>query len=337
MADDLIPYDASSTDGDEIVPPGEAAALKIVADALTVKVRAAARSGQAPRDAHPKSHGCVKAEFKVLEALPEPFAVGLFAAPKTYQAYIRFSNGSTTPQPDSASDVRGMAIKVMGVAGSRSTTQDFLLINGPAFFVRSAADYIAFTTADPQWRFFVPSWNPFRIRLREFLNVRAMLGGRPSSPLDLRYWSTVPYLFGAGAFKYSARPNGAFVPRFDSTSPDFLRANLERHLASAAASFDFMVQRRDNPQTMPIEDSTSEWRESEAPFVTVARITIPPQRFDTLEQRAFGENLSFTPWHGLPEHRPLGGINRMRRTVYTTISVLRHEINRAPREEPQGF
>jgi hypothetical protein len=46
----------------------------------------------------------------------------------------------------------------------------------------------------------------------------------------------------------------------------------------------------------------------------------------------FGERLSFTPWHALPQHRPLGAINRIRRVVHDTISNLRSELNfNAPR------
>jgi len=63
---------------------------------------------------------------------------------------------------------------------------------------------------------------------------------------------------------------------------------------------------------------------------------IPQQEFDSPAQREFCDNLSMTPWHALPEHRPLGGVNRVRRTVYTTISKLRHEANNAPRREPTG-
>jgi hypothetical protein len=42
------------------------------------------------------------------------------------------------------------------------------------------------------------------------------------------------------------------------------------------------------------------------------------------------------PWHAVPEHRPLGGINRVRKVVYETISKLRHDLNGAPRSEPTG-
>ena len=51
---------------------------------------------------------------------------------------------------------------------------------------------------------------------------------------------------------------------------------------------------------------------------------------------AFCENLSFTPWHSLPQHRPLGAVNRVRRTVYESVSKKRHALNQTPRKEPTG-
>jgi hypothetical protein len=39
----------------------------------------------------------------------------------------------------------------------------------------------------------------------------------------------------------------------------------------------------------------------------------------------------------LPEHRPLGAVNRVRRVVYEQISTVRHELNQAPREEPDPW
>ena len=113
-----------------------------------------------------------------------------------------------------------------------------------------------------------------------------------------------------------------------------MHANLAAQLAEGPASFDFMVQLRSDPASMPIEDPTIEWPEDAAPFIPVARIDIGPQEFDSPERNALCENLSFSPWHCAPAHRPLGGINRMRRTVYETVSALRHRLNGVPRQEP---
>ena len=87
---------------------------------------------------------------------------------------------------------------------------------------------------------------------------------------------------------------------------------------------------------MPIEDASIEWPERLSPFVPVARIIIPRQRFDSPEQLAFAGELSYNPWHCIPEHRPLGNQSRARRRMYDTLSKLRHSMNNTPLYEPTG-
>ena len=70
------------------------------------------------RDAHPKAHGCVRAEFQVEKDLPPQLAQGVFAPGRKYPALIRFSNGDADPmRPDAKPDARGMAIKLLTVPG----------------------------------------------------------------------------------------------------------------------------------------------------------------------------------------------------------------------------
>lgn len=332
--DALIPQFAPEASPWETVPDSEAQAVVAITGAIEARVRAAAaKAPPARRDAHPKAHGCVEAEFRVLEGLPPHLSVGLFAQPRRYQAWVRFSNGSGTPQRDAVGDGRGMAVKVLGVDQSRSGTQDFIMINNPVFFVRDAADYVAFNASDDPLRFFLPGLNPFHFRLHELFIARGITARVVSNPLAIQYWSMTPYLFGEVPCKFSARPIGP-PPFDDDAGPDFLHDNLVRSLKAGDAAFDFCIQLRTKPEAMPVEDPTIEWPESDAPFTPVARIIIRRQDFDTPERAAFAENLSFTPWHGLAAHRPLGGINRVRRTVYETISRVRHELNGIPRSEP---
>src|ERR1700686_1929780 len=108
--------------------------------------------GSARRDAHPKAHGCVRAEVHVFETIPDALAKGMFIPGKSYEAWIRFSNGSSDPtRADIKRDARGMAIKVLGVPGKKllqdeeqATTQDFIMINHPVFFATDPARYLAF-------------------------------------------------------------------------------------------------------------------------------------------------------------------------------------------------
>jgi len=319
----------------EQVPPGETEAMAAIIAAIERQVTTQANTdGTARRDAHAKAHGTVQAEFRVLEDLPASLQAGIFAAPRRFPALIRFSNGSGKIQADLVPDGRGMAVKLLNVEQSPSSTQDFVMINHSAFFVRDAADYVEFSTAAPQTKFFVNLEHP---RLHEAAVAAAIALHLPDNPLNSQYWSMTPYCFGDQACKFSARPAGMGSSHTSRLGHDYLHDNLARHLAEAGAEFDFMVQLRTRPDKMPIEDPTITWSDDDSPFVPVARITIPPQNFDSPDQRAFGEALSFTPWHAIAEHRPLGGINRVRRAVYEAISLYRHQFNRTARVEPTSL
>lgn len=118
----------------------------------------------------------------------------------------------------------------------------------------------------------------------------------------------------------------------NAISPEYIKI-LEQ--AKHNVCMEFLIQPRTSTK-MLVEDAMTEWKENEAPFYQVATIHIPKQSFDTPEQNQFCENLSFTPWHALPEHKPLGAINRMRKIIYENISRVRHDINSAPRQEPKN-
>ncbi len=144
-----------------------------------------------------------------------------------------------------------------------------------------------------------------------------------------------PYLLGKRAVKFSAKPCEPTQGRYKETaSQNFLADNMELNLKENAACFEFMVQFQKSAKKMPVENPTVKWSEKASPFRTVARIRIPKQTFRSSEQMKFCEDLSYTPWHSLPEHRPLGGINRMRKVVYETILRLRHKMNGVERQEP---
>jgi hypothetical protein len=161
---------------------------------------------------------------------------------------------------------------------------------------------------------------------------------RCASPFDIPYGSTSPYLLGARAVKYAVRPEaptGAAIP--ENPSDNFLREAMVRQLSHSEVRLSFLIQFQTDAVKMPIEDPRVAWSEDLSPFVKVATIVIPVQEFDTPAQQEYGDNLSFNPWHSLPEHRPLGGINLGRKIIYETMSKFRHERNRAPRAEPSGW
>ena len=331
--------------------PGEAEATRSIANVIarTIERKYPAEKRTARRDAHPKAHGCVRASFTVDDTLPENLARGVFIPGRSYKAWIRFSNGSSDPErPDVLGDARGMAIKLMGVSGAKllseestAETQDFIMINHPVFFIDDPKDYLTLVERGSSTNPLVKMLAPFALGLKGAMIARTISKKQIENPLFTRFWSMVPYRLGDDArkqaIKFSARPCLAHANNNIPKDPDanYLRKAMASTLSTGDACFDFLVQPRRN-EAMKVEDSKTEWLESEAPFIKVAQVHVPKQVFDTDAQMEFCENLSFTPWHSLPEHRPLGGVNRVRRIVYEQISKLRHDLNHAPRTEPTG-
>lgn len=324
---------------EETIASGEAETIQAVVDRFRAIVVKEAGDGMMRRDAHAKMHCLVKAEFIVEPNLPEEFQIGVFKEPKTFHAWVRFSNSDGTIKADKSRDVRGMAIKVMGVPGEKileqeknEKTQDFILISAPTFPAENIEEFDKLAAAVngsmlAKLRYFPTHWGVIRFLVR-FMRKFA-------NPLQIRYFSTTPYLFGANAVKYCATPLFATPDQIPvAPSDDYLRLAIANQLQNGEAVFDFSVQLQTDAETMPIEDSRIEWPEAVSPFRKVATIRILQQECDSVAQAAYGENLSFTPWHALPEHRPLGGINRARKVIYEAISKLRHKHNREPRTEP---
>lgn len=329
----------------EELEPGEEEAIQRLIARMKAMMERDRKRGIMRRDAHVKMHGLVKAEFTVLRDLPPELKVGLFAKPATYRAWVRFSNSVNTIRPDGERDIRGMAIKLMGVPGAKllpgqemESTHDFIVISTDQFPIRDAAGFDALAAA------FIGDVLDKIVYFTTHLDVAWRLVKsfrRFSNPLAIRYFSCVPFAFGDAQVKYCATPRpSASSPKagipFDPPE-NLLRRNAAAQLAQGDAVFDFGVQFRNDPDSMPIEDPTVVWDESASPFRTVATLRILPQVFDTDERNAVGENLSFTPWHCLPEHRPLGGLNRARRVIYEALSGFRHETNGVPQTEPSDW
>ena len=334
-----IPNPVADAQLGERIGETEIADAKALIETLSDTIRAEYTNGGARRDAHPKAHGCVAATFTVDKEIPETLQVGIFKPGISYATVIRFSNGSPNAYGDDRSgDTRGMALKLTGVAGNKlfadptnPDAQDLILISSPFFFVNDSRGYTEFFQIVDAGRTLPMIKIPFILGWQGSLNAYNMLSQKISNPLMTQYYSVTPYQLGLGdsreAVKYSARPCVAVDPSIPADAgKNFLRAALRDSLAKGPACMEFLIQSRGSTG-LDVEDVITPWDEAEAPFVRVAEITIDQQQFDTAAQNAACEARSFNPWHALPEHRPLGTINRMRRVVYQAISDLRHEMN----------
>jgi hypothetical protein len=315
------------------------------------------------RDAHPKSTGCVDAVFTVRKSVPPVYRKGIFAYPgRSYRAVIRFSNSNEdASQSDSNGDGRGMAIKLfdldrsqkpmtvdpfaslspradtppsapdnMSLAGGPS--QDFIMISHPTFLVADPEGYRrVFEYADADNRLaqlMLPLAAVSGMGISGVKNLRAITSLKIDNPLSTRYWSTVAYQLGQGpdaiAIKFSAdfEPVKEQAGEPDKSDPNFLRHAMARTLRQREAKFVFEIQPRTSPD-LSVEDPRIEWTEQAAPFLPVADIVIHRQTFDTKARNTACELLSYSPWHALPDHKPLGAVNRMRKGIYEAISAFR--------------
>ena len=341
----LPPY----TDEIETIPDDEADDIERVVQAMRLLLeRHQARNGEFVADVHVKTHGYSEGEFRVLPNLPEELAQGLFAHDAVFNAVVRFSNAASKCQSDALPDGRGMAIKILGVTGEMLPTdeqsvptQDFLMINHPVFFARNVKDFLRLERvlvqaddsplATAQKALTGGDWNPLNWHWREVLSVAQIVGQLPSHPASNTYFSASPIRFGRYAAKYRTKPAGDRldsyldqVRRFGSDA-DAMRLALEETLRTQELLFEFQVQLRTSEQTMPIEDPTVEWPESESPYRTVAHLLLPRQEIALFQQQVEFQNLAFSVWHALAALRPLGGINRARRSAYPVSSAWRRQ------------
>ena len=283
-------------------------------------------SGPIRRFNQGRDAGCVEAEFVVRDDLPPEHRVGLFAEPRTYRAFVRFANASSST--DREKDLRGMSIALSDVDGHNltptATRQDFVLNSHPVMVAPDTKEFLALLQA--------MEGGGLR-RLLYFAShpgaARIGLAARqqPTCHLDISYWSTTPYLFSPGrAVKYIAKPCSQRTSRLPERLTDaYLRDALRAHLAQDEACFDFMIQFQLDGREMPIEDATVEWKEQRSPYLPVARLRIPRQGIDDAARLRSCEEIAFNPWNCLTDHRPLGGLNRARKDIYHSLAQLRRD------------
>jgi catalase len=288
------------------------------------------RNGVIPRFNQSKSIACLTGEFRVRRDIPQALQQGIFSRPVSYPAMLRFASASE--QDDSRKDIRGLSIRVSGVEGvvlwGEPGRQDFLLNSHPALFVSTPEEFLSFIHArqsGDELKFFL---NPAQPRPKS-LAIVSKARKRHLSPLDIRYWSTVPFRLGenqAQVVKYSVTPcSGYTTTSAVDAGENQLRAAVKAHLQQTDACFHFGIQRQTDPDSMPVEDAAVIWDERLSPFETVATIVIEPQTFDDPESLAACERSSFNPWQSLKAHEPLGRMNQVRRVVYDRAEKLRNK------------
>jgi hypothetical protein len=316
----------------ETIPDDEAERFRAYADALSRYQQGFARrgDGQAHRGFHVKSHVGLSAEFRVLEDIPAAARHGVFRTSRTFKAWLRISNGFSAAQPDWFPDLLGFAVKLEGVAGAAvladqegAGSQDFLALNQPYLPAEDAGQLLVMSTSAANvltaplvlvrglglartltvmlWTL---RWTPRRLLLR--------------SVTTEDFYSEVPITLGPHAVKFKWRSRQQPAAARGGSWRNWFRDELRQRLAGGDLRYDFLVQFYVDPVKTPI-DGAAEWKPADAPLVKLAELLVSRRDLDAAETRreeSYLDGVSFTPWHAIAEHRPIGNIQRARRVLY---------------------
>src|SRR6201996_6747464 len=331
---------------EEKIGPGEEAFLDSIVSSFQSQMRGLWKPGKFERGGNTKTHGIVRGEFIVHDNLPENFRRGIYATPRSYPAWVRFSGPGPYITPD-IDDVGFMSIsvKLMGVPGPKlmeeeKFTQDMFGVSTPTFVTPDTmanAQLQIESLKNAQILYFLNLHQPHVLDLV----MQSLWTKTQSSPFEAPYFSCVPYLLGEGqAMQYSVWPKTnkkTPIPRLPLRPPDdYLRNAMVKALNEGDVELDFRLQLQTDPFLMPIENNGVLWPEKLSPRVSVATLRLPKQKFDSPAQMEFARKLSYNPWHTIAEHRPLGNQSRARRRMYFELSQLRHSMNNVPHYEPTG-
>ena len=318
------------------------------------------------RDAHAKSCAILRGEMTVLPDIPDEYRQGIFSEPgRTYPVIARMSTTSGAIRSDQVRGVRGLALKILDVCDAShprasdkfaDTNQDFVFVTEPVFLFRDARHYAGAGMAIAKSLSRMPDAVMIGLNtvLRGLRRVVAPTGRE--LPRNLRvfadpnhnvlgqtFYTAAPNRFGRYVAKLSVAPASSSVLGLASAhiaggDGQALTNAVREHFRSNGADYVVSAQLCTNTTDMPLEDATVEWSEADSPYQPVATIHYPRQTAHSEALQRFGDDqLTFNSWRGIDEHRPLGGINRLKLRVYEQSSIFRHEANNEEYVEPKDL
>jgi hypothetical protein len=322
-----------ATDGAEIA--------EIVRGFLVQQARAATEENRPLRRGTHAKGVCARAVFDVLDvtlgrdpALAARLARGIYAKPGSYPATVRFASSDPSVATDWEPDVRALSFAVeispaaIDAAGAHVARQDYSMQSAPTLPFNDVRAFVVYArvVGAPNEATALGAL-PLRDQL-EFVRTKSGVMQQKRQPVrpyqQLRYWSNVPFRHGSeDVVKYSASPAAANPARaLERRNPNALQDELTRHVNEdgTMSSFDFALQfldtvamtyqgtRRD--AAFWIENAAIEWPEAQAPFHTVARLTL-------LQQSQPGVEACETMYidvtgNSTADSAPVGGVNRAR-------------------------
>lgn len=310
----------------ENIPADEEQRFEAYADQM-VEMQKSRNAKYGPgRGLHRKQVLALRGTVEILADLPEYAKHGLFARPGNYEARVRLSNGSMENLSDKKPDIRGFALKILGVTGDGALgfpidSQDFLLINRTVFGFAQPDFFMGLLHSLKKGPHAVLGYH-----IRElgfFPGIRAMgklVKGQLAKFTGFgteKFHTAAPVACGPYACRLRLLPaatRAALPP-----PAEHWRDDLKAHLSKGPLVYELQLQFFVDEKITPIEDGSVDWPEDQSPYVTVGRLTIPEQSFDDAAAQKLAdesEKGKFDPWNALLEHRPLGAIMRVRKTTY---------------------
>ncbi len=314
---------------EEYIPANEEAFLRETADRFFAVHQDQQTKNQSKyndqvirRGMHAKGQGCLSGQMTVNKIDPR-LAHGVFKNPANYDVKVRLSNGSGIAQGDAERDLRGFALKVMGVSGTsiadapESATQDFLMTSAPSHHAKNIVelmDYIEASNAGGVKNVAFLATHP-----RLTVTLLKQTSRKVESLIKESYWSRTAFRLGPQQLmKYLVEPcteRQALASKDDGE--EYLTKDLDQQAQTAEICYNFMVQLQTDPKREPVEDFAEEWK---SPAQLVATIKFPKQLPDRSE---VCENLEFTPINSLVDHEGVGNFNRARRFIYKRAQEFR--------------
>ncbi len=318
-------------------------------------------NGHAFRSVHAKGHGLLRGQLRVLDNLPPVLAQGIFAVPATYPAILRLSTIPGDVLDDDISTPRGCALKIIGVPGARlegseaDTTQDFVLVNAPTFGAATTKAFLGnlkllagTTDRLPGLKKVFSHAARATEGLIEALGGKSALlstlGGQPATHiLGETFFSQAALLYGPYVAKVCLAPVAPELTALTGTkinlgaTPNALREAVRAHFAVHGGTWELRVQLCTDTEKMPVENASVDWPQAISPYLPVAVLSMDPQvSWSDEAVRDIDDGMSFSPWHGVAEHRPVGNIMRVRRATYAASAAFRASHNGCPIREPKG-
>ena len=275
------------------------------------------------------------AKLRFCSDLPVELQSGFARPGAEYRTSVRFSNASGERHNDLDKDLRGVALRVLV---NDEEQHDLLMTNFPVSHARDARQFVTFAKATAGGNIskaagVVKLIATYGVRetwrmLRNISDARTVV----DSIATETYWSRGAIRWGATlAVRYLLRPvdDRPRRPEPDRTDPNYLSREVSARLKNDDLVFELCIQRFTDERTTPIEDTAIPWPADHSLITPVAELTISKGDRGATEEglaAAASAPVNYNPWNTTDEFRPLGNLNRARKSSYDASADLRNEL-----------